>query len=381
MTSHTTRRAFVAAAGVTALAGCLGSATGDETETGGGTESNGETATRRPSTTTTGAASQTPGADVLPTASRTLPVAHTFEDLQRRTLSGGPPKDGIPSIDAPTFESAADGDVWLAPGDVVFGVVRGEDVRAYPQRILVWHEIANDTLGDEAVSVTYCPLTGTAMGFFRGETTFGVSGRLVNSNLVMYDRATDSRWPQMLATATSGRFRGDSLVEFPVTWTTWDAWRRAHPDTEVLSRDTGYARNYSRDPYGAYNPARGYYANDNTLFAPLTRDGRFRPKEVVVGARPPDGPRAFRKSAVRDAGLVRGEADETTFLAVYDPAVDAVRVYRDADDRAFTYADGAVVDESGTRHAPRDLPLDRVLAFDAMWFAWYGFYPGTEVYA
>ncbi len=381
MTSRTTRRAFVAAAGLSALSGCLGSVTGDGTETGGGTEPNGGRPTPRSSATGTGTASRPSAADVLPTASRALPVSHSFEDLQRRTLSGGPPKDGIPSVDAPSFEPAASGDDWLAPGDVVFGVVRGGGARAYPQRILVWHEIVNDSLADEAVSVTYCPLTGTAMGFLRGETTFGVSGRLVNSNLVMYDRATDSRWPQMLATATSGPFRGDSLVEFPVTWTTWDAWKRAHPETEVLARDTGHARNYSRDPYGAYNPARGYYANDNTLFASLTSDDRFRPKEVVVGARPPEGALAFRKSTVRDAGLVRGEAGEAAFLAVYDPVVGAVRVYRDAGDRAFTYADGAVVDESGTRHAPTELPLDRVVAFDAMWFAWYGFYPGTEVYA
>jgi hypothetical protein len=372
MTSHTSRRAFLAATGLAALAGCLGS----RDRASGSTDA----ATDSPSPTAPGTTAETPAADAVPTAATTLPVAYRFEELRRRTVSGGPPKDGIPSIDQPRFESPVEADDWLAPADIVFGVARGDDVKAYPQRILVWHEIVNDTIDGEPVSVTYCPLTGTSMGFQRGATTFGVSGRLVNSNLVMYDRATDSRWPQMLATAVDGALQGNSLVEFPVTWTTWSAWNAVHPDTEVLTRETGYARNYSRDPYGQYNPAQGYYTNDSTLFEPLDEDDRFGPKTVVVGARPPEGPIAFRKATVNDEGLVRTQVGDASFLAVFDRELDAALVYRD-DGRALTYADGTVTDDSGNAYAPTDLPLERVLAFDAMWFAWFGFYPGTVVHA
>ncbi|MFC7137337.1 DUF3179 domain-containing (seleno)protein [Halobaculum litoreum] len=127
--------------------------------------------------------------------------------VREATVSGGPGKDGIPSVDDPQF-AAAD-EVSLAADDVVFGYAGADDVTAYPQSVLVWHEVVNDTLDGTPVAVTYCPLTGTAMGFERGETTFGVSGRLVNNNLVLYDRATDSRWPQVLATAVSGPHEGD----------------------------------------------------------------------------------------------------------------------------------------------------------------------------
>jgi hypothetical protein len=373
MTSRTSRRGFLAATGLAALAGCLGSRNRGRAPTDAPTGSASPTA----SETTAGGR----GGDAVPTASETLPVAYSVEELRQRTVSGGPPKDGIPSVDQPVFGSPAEADEWLAPADIVFGVARGGEVKAYPQRILVWHEIVNDTLDGDTVSVTYCPLTGTAMGFQRGSTTFGVSGRLVNSNLVMYDRATDSRWPQMLATAVEGELQGESLVEFPVTWTTWSAWKAVHPDTEVLTRDTGYARNYSRDPYGQYNPAQGYYTDDSTLFAPLDEDDRFRPKTVIVGARPPEGPLAFRKATVNDEGVVRETVGGASFLAVFDRELDAALVYRDDGSREFTYDDGRVTDAAGTAYAPTDLPLERVVAFDAMWFAWFGFYPGTVVYA
>jgi hypothetical protein len=215
------------------------------------------------------------------------------------------------------------------------------------------------------------------MGFFRGETTFGVSGRLVNSNLVMYDRETDSRWPQVLATAMSGPFEGRSLTEFPVTWTTWGDWKTEHPDTVVLSDETGFVRNYSRDPYGEYNPPRGYYANANTLFAPLSTDDRFEKKEVVIGVRPPEGAVAFHKDSLREAGLLTGEVGDATFHAVYDPPLDTAHVYR-GDGTELRYADGQV-SAGGETVVPDALPLERVVDLDAMWFAWAGFYPGTAV--
>jgi hypothetical protein len=379
-----TRRGFLAASGVglAGLAGCLGSGSGGGQSGGssadtGVTETETETETGTAARTTTDPYSE--DTSVLPTRETALPVEWPSSQLRDRTRSGGPPKDGIPSVDEPTFWSVAEADEFLAPGDVVFGVAGEEDVKAYPQRILVWHEIANDVIDGEPVTVSYCPLTGTAMGFFRGETEFGVSGKLVNSNLVMYDRETDSRWPQVLATAMSGPFEGQSLSEFPVTWTTWEQWKAAHPDTVVLSEETGHVRNYNRDPYGQYNPPRGYYSNANTLFAPLSRDNRYMEKEVFIGARPPEGAIGFRKESLRKADILTGEVDDATFHAVYDPPFDTAHVYR-GDGSDLSYSDGQVT-VGGETVAPDAVPLEPVVDLDAMWFAWVGFYPGTVVVA
>jgi hypothetical protein len=321
----------------------------------------------------------------IPVAASALPVEYDYETLRGEVLSGGPPKDGIPSIDEPKFWSREEADAELADRDVVFGLVRNGEVKAYPQRILVHHEIVNDVVGDEPVSVTYCPLTGTAMGFRRGETTFGVSGKLLNNNLVMYDRETDSRWPQILGTAISGTFEGESLQEFRLVWTTWQDWKAVHPDTQVLSEDTGHVRNYGQDPYGSYVPnAAGYYSRDATLFPPLQRDDRLPNKTVVMGARTAEKRLAIEKTALRERNLVTatgaagGDADH---LAVYDPALDTGYVYLNPDQTEFGYdaESGQAVGPDGTAYDPDSLPLDPVYAFDAMWFAWSGFYPSTEV--
>ncbi|MGM0591838.1 MAG: DUF3179 domain-containing protein [Halobacteriota archaeon] len=390
-----TRRALLVAVGAASLAGCLGTDGSRGSRSGGRTSGDttdtesGKTGERR---------ATTPGdpslPEAVPVADTRLPVQYEFDRLRKETVSGGPPKDGIPAIDDPAFESPSEADEWLDEGDVVFGVVVGDTARAYPQRILVWHEITNDVVDGTPVSVTYCPLTGTALGFLRGETTFGVSGRLVNSNLVMYDRETDSRWPQMLGTAIEGAYEGQSLRGIPVTWTTWARWSRRHPDTRVLSTDTGYIRNYDEDPYGTYNPRSGYYTNANTLFFPLERDDSHFPKDVFVGARLPEGPVAFRKQSVRDEELVTATVGGAQFVATYDADLDAVSVSRSASGRRFdpdewTVTENGTVIRNGTvagGETPEPTtdsevpPNDRVVAYDAMWFAWAGFYPESVVY-
>lgn len=129
--------------------------------------------------------------------------------------------------------------------------------------MLVWHEIVNHTVGGEPLAVTYCPLTGTVIGFTgppgTPELTFGTTGKLVNSNLLMYDRQTGSEWPQLLGTAISGPLKGTRLETVPLVWTTWKEWRAAHPDTRVLTTDTGALRSYGSDPYGSYPDRSGYY--------------------------------------------------------------------------------------------------------------------------
>jgi hypothetical protein len=356
-----TRRRYLAAVGTASLAGLAGCTS--VLDAGGAGTPSGAGATGAP-----------------PLADESLALGHTTAYLREQIMEGGPDKDGIPSIDDPAFEGAAE--AYLDDDEPVFGVVVDGDVRAYPQSILVWHEIVNDTVGGVPVTVTYCPLTGTAMGFQRGETTFGVSGRLVNNNLVMYDRATDSRWQQVAATSIEGVHEGRSLRELPVRWTTWGAWRRAHPETRLLSTDTGYVRDYSRDPYGDYAPRSGYYerGNDHTLFAPLSDDDRLPKKAVVVGARTATGAAAFEKRALRERGVARARAGETRLVAAHAPDLDVGHVYR-ADGATVEGAGAGRVTVDGETYAADALPLDPVVAFDAMWFAWVGFYPDTALVA
>lgn len=283
--------------------------------------------------------------------------------LREKVESGGPPKDGIPAIDRPRYTSAPEADQWLTPEDVVFGVDYKGLVAAYPQRILVWHEIANESVGAERISVTYCPLTGTAIGF-KGSlasgtsSTFGVSGKLVNSNLIMYDRASDSRWPQILAKAIDGPSTGASLQELPVVWTTWGKWKKKHPDTKVLSRSTDFLRNYGKsgDPYGSYLAKdKGYYGSEAMLFTPIVDDRQLHPKAVVVGVRDATGnAAAILKERLRREKRVEVQLGNRIAVVSYDAALDS---------------HSAAVKDSG----------QWINSFDAMWFAWKGFYPNTQL--
>lgn len=383
MVRRYSRRGVLATAGLAAVAGCLGgnSRTGGSGGSPDGTAGNGEASADTPGATTEGSSSA-PGSGP-PLADLPLPLPMSGEELQQEARSGGPPKDGIPAIDEPDFVGAGEADDRLDEADIVFGLRQGDDAKAYPQNILVWHEIVNDVIDGAPVSVTYCPLTGTAQGFDRGDTTFGVSGRLLNNNLIMYDRATENWWPQVLGTAIPGPWNsnlaGNSLSEFRVVWTTWGVWKKHNPETRVLSTDTGYARNYSRDPYGSYNPPGGYYTNDNTLFPQLNPDGRFSAKHVVMGVRTPDGAAAVPKDALRERGLAEGAIAGTPLVWAYDPALDTGYAYWNPDRLDFSYDDGSVAGPDGI-HDPAELPLDRALTFDAMWFAWAGFYPDTNVH-
>ena len=366
-----TRRQLLTVVGLSALAGCT---------TGADPGSEGAPATTAESSAA-GSTSVTDGA--VPTAKETLPLPMEPGELESLAVSGGPPKDGIPSIDNPSFVGPEDAD-FLDPGDPVFGVALNGEVKAYPQKILVQHEIVNDRLGDLPVAVTYCPLTGTVQGFERGETTFGVSGRLINNNLVMYDRATEAWWPQILATSMPGPWNSApgirSLREFRLVWTTWEQWRKLHTDTKVLSTETGFAKNYGRDPYGSYNPAGGYYSNENTLFETLSQDDRFSKKHVFMGARTPDGAVAFDKAALLEERVMSGELGGTPLVAIADRRLDTGYVYLNPDELSVT-VDGDEVVVDGETHEPDTLPLARIHTFDAMWFAWHGYYPETNVYA
>jgi hypothetical protein len=175
----------------------------------------------------------------------------------REIISGGPPKDGIPAIDAPLFISAVEANEWLKPLEPVIVVQVGEDARAYPLQILTWHEIVNDTVGGLPLVVTFCPLCNTAIVFERtvgGQVLdFGVSGRLRYSNMIMYDRQTETWWQQANGEAIVGELLGSRLEFYPGIILGWDEFRSQFPQGIVLSRETGYFRSYGINPYSGYD--------------------------------------------------------------------------------------------------------------------------------
>ena len=196
-------------------------------------------------------------------------------------LSGGPPKDGIPAIDNPKFLPGKTA-VFLQPDDRVLGIEINGTAKAYPIRILNWHEIVNDRIGDNSFAVTYCPLCGTGVAFSAvlkdQMLNFGVSGLLYNSDVLLYDRNTQSLWSQIMGQAISGQLAGQKLTLLPLSHTTWSAWLRDHPQTLVLSTETGIQRNYNRDPYAGYEKSRSLYFATSRK-APNT----YHPKERVLG--------------------------------------------------------------------------------------------------
>ena len=277
-------------------------------------------------------------------------------------VGGGPPKDGIPPIDNPTYTSVEEVGDFLVDEDPVFVLQSDDGVRIFPQKILVWHEVVNDTVVGEGVAVTYCPLTGTVLGFPHEQTgatsSLGTSGKLVNSNLVMYDRETDSYFPQVLRTAVTGDRVGEELSMFPVDWSTWGVARKAFPEAQVLSKTTGFLRNYGGDPYGSYAEEDSYYQTGGSFFPLVNKDERLLPKEVVVGIYGTSGGRAaIVKSSVTEGAPKTIELDDEAFTAVYDSRLETVRVYKGSE------GSGELADY-----------------LDAMWFAWAAYFPDTDLY-
>jgi thiol-disulfide isomerase/thioredoxin len=195
-------------------------------------------------------------------------------------LSGGPGRDGIPAITDPKFVTVDQADEWLEPKEPVIQVEVEGDVRAYPIQILMWHEIVNDTIGDVPVAVTFCPLCNTGIAFERridGQTlTFGTTGRLRFSNLIMYDRQTETWWQQATGEAIVGTHVGRELDFVPATMVGWSDFKTTYPDAGVLSRQTGFARSYGANPYAGY---------DDINSSPFLYEGPATPEQLPPMAR------------------------------------------------------------------------------------------------
>ncbi len=269
-----------------------------------------------------------------------------LEDLHQ----GCPARDCIPSIDNPKFVAAANA-AHVGDDAIVIAVSYGGEHRAYPARILDHHEIVNDTIGGRPIAITWCPLCGSAVGILRevgGKITeFGVSGVLYNSDLVLYDRATETLWDQVEAKGIVGELTGENLELVPVTMTRWSRWRTAHPDTLVLSTDTGFDEDYSVDRYSSYRDSSGL------MFPVSSEDDRIHPKSVVYGFVLNGDAVAYTDALLQDRGR-------------YDHTVNGV-------ERTVTlFDDGSVaLVEHGTGRRFRPIRL--------YWFAWYTFHPETEL--
>ncbi|MGH9119572.1 MAG: DUF3179 domain-containing protein, partial [Acidimicrobiales bacterium] len=216
--------------------------------------------------------------------------------------SGGPPPDGIPPIDKPAFVRP-DAVRSLADHEPVITFELDGDARAYPLEILTWHEIVNDTVAGVPVAVTYCPLCNTAVVYDRrlGDRVldFGTSGKLYQSALVMYDRQTESLWAHFTAEGLVGVLAGERLDTYPASIVSWGSWRDAHPDGFVLSRDTGFDRDYGRNPYPGYDDV----GRQPFLFSGEV-DGRLAAMERVVAVGGDTEPVAVRLDELADAGVL-----------------------------------------------------------------------------
>lgn len=265
---------------------------------------------------------------------------------------GGPPKDGIPSIDSPKFVSVSEADKWIEDNELVLALEYKGIKRVYPLQILVWHEIVNDNIAGDPILITYCPLCGSGIAYERklnGEDVeFGTSGKLYNSNLVMYDRKTDTYWSQIGGQAIVGELTGMKLKEIPIDTVVWRDWKSAHPDSEVLSQDTGFNRQYGTDPYG------NYYENSFLMFPVESQDNRIHAKTVVFGIEVNGMFKAYRESDLKETPSITDTLGGVNIKVERD-SVGVVKI-------TDTDTGEEIVKE-------RDF-----------WFAWYAFHPETQLY-
>jgi hypothetical protein len=323
-------------------------------------------------------------------------------------LSGGPPKDGIPAIDEPRFVGVGEAEKWLEPQEPVILLKVTNDVRAYPIQIIMWHEIVNDTVDEVPVVVTFCPLCNTAIAFERTvdgrELDFGTTGRLRFSNLIMYDRQTESWWQQATGDAIAGELTGSQLKSLPAPIVSWEDLRSAHPDAEVLSRETGYARNYGQNPYAGYDDID----SSPFLYGGPDTPGDLPPMARVITVDTEEESVAYPYEVLREYPAVNDVVDgepiavlwqKGTASALDEDSIDAGRdvgsagvFSRRLDGRTLTFRSegGTILDEetgsewnvlgeavAGELKGKR---LEPVVSIDHFWFSWAAFRPETRVY-
>jgi hypothetical protein len=323
-------------------------------------------------------------------------------------LSGGPPKDGIPAIDEPQFVTVEEADGWLEPQEPVILFELNGDARAYPLQILTWHEIVNDVVGDVPVTVTFCPLCNTGIAFertFEGQVLdFGTSGRLRFSNLIMYDRQTETWWQQASGDGIAGEFAGRRLTFLPALIIGWADFKTAHPQGKVLSRDTGFRRDYGRNPYVGY---------DDVNRSPFLYDGPTTPGQLPAMARVltvelKGETVAYPNDVLQEVHVINDTIASTDVVVIWQPGtasglegagvasgrdVGAGAVFQrelDGQRLDFRFDGTRIVDEqTGSEwnvlgqaiHGPlAGSKLRPVVSVNHFWFSWAAFKPDTRVF-
>ena len=344
-----------------------------------------------------------------PPALQQFDTAYSKHNIDLSTLmSGGPPKDGIPSVDNPSFVSVGEASNWVSPEEPVILLEHKGTARAYPLQILTHHEIVNDRVAGTPVAVTFCPLCYSALVFERtldGEPVeFGVSGLLRNSDLVMYDRKTETLWQQLTGKAIVGDLAGRTLTQIPSQIVSFRQFGETHPDGAVLSRDTGHDRPYGRNPYAGYDDI------DNKPFAYRgPTDDRLPPMAKVVAVTIGDRYKAYPHSKTEEKRVLHDTVAGRPLAVFHAPgavsALDAAEIAesketgstgvfdRRVDGRTLTFSyvdDGRFEDEDtgstwtvtgkAVEGPLEGTQLDRVQHGDYFAFAWFAFRPDAALY-
>lgn len=320
---------------------------------------------------------------------------------------GGPPKDGIPSIDRPQFIQQGEAESWLSDKEPVISLVYQGEARAYPLQILMWHEIVNDRIAGEPVLVTFCPLCYSALVFKRTldgeEHEFGVSGFLRHSDLVMFDRKTETLWQQFNGKAIVGDYVGKKLDQIPSQIISFKQFQNSYPNGVVLSRNTGYRRDYGRNPYAGYDDI-----NNTPMMGAGGTDGPLPPMEKVIGVQIGDATKTYPYSVSKKEKVINDSVGDEKIVVFHldgaQSALDAARIAnsresgstgvfrRAAGGKRLTFelrSDGVYDRETGSRwnitgqatQGPlKGEQLETVNSGDYFAFAWLVFWPETTIY-
>lgn len=321
--------------------------------------------------------------------------------------SGGPPKDGIPSIDNPSFISQKDADSWLDDSEPVISFQLDDIARAYPLQILIWHEIVNDQINDTPILVTFCPLCYSAIVFDRRINgvvhQFGVSGLLRHSDMIMFDRKTESMWQQFTGEAIVGDYTGTNLKILPSQILSYQQFKKAYPNGKILSKETGHQRSYGQNPYAGYDDV-----NNTPFFMDEEEDTRLRPIEKVIGVRINDHQKAYPYSisqkervindvlgeeeivifhtdgarSVMDASQISQSREDGSTGAFYRTLNDQVLEFRFESGQITDKQTGSTWDISGkaVEGTLEGEELEPLIFGDYFAFAWLVFWPETAIY-
>jgi len=228
-------------------------------------------------------------------------------------LDGGPGRDGIPALENPTMVAAENAAI-LKDDDLIIGFKNGDDIRAYQHIVFDWHEIVNDDIGNVSLAITYCPLTGTGIGWNRivdgSKTTFGVSGLLYQTNLIPFDRATGSNWSQILNESVNGSLSGRKADVITLVETDWQTWRTMFPSTKIMSLNTGFSRTYGTYPYGDYK------TNNNAFLFPTPKDARLPSKDRVHAVLRGGTAKVYQFSDFDTIGVIKDSFNGANLLLV-----------------------------------------------------------------